>query len=71
MLGDPLLKMDGPAVFKLAVSVLDKVARSVLEKAGLTEADMRRIQREENERADKDRELAILKQQSTLPDWLD
>ena len=40
VLGDPLLKMDGPAVFKLAVSVLDKVARSVLEKAGRTEADI-------------------------------
>ena len=40
VLGDPLLKMDGPAVFKLAVSVLDKVARSVLIKAGRTEADI-------------------------------
>ena len=40
VLGDPLLKMDGPAVFKLAVSVLDKVARSVLDKAGRTEADI-------------------------------
>jgi 3-oxoacyl-[acyl-carrier-protein] synthase-3 len=40
VLGDPLLKMDGPAVFKLAVGVLDKVARSVLEKAGRTEADI-------------------------------
>lgn len=40
VLGDPLLKMDGPAVFKLAVNVLDKVARSVLEKAGRTEADI-------------------------------
>ncbi len=38
--GDPLLKMDGPAVFKLAVSVLDSVAREVLEKAGRTEADI-------------------------------
>jgi 3-oxoacyl-[acyl-carrier-protein] synthase-3 len=26
ILGDPLLKMDGPAVFKLAVGVLDSVA---------------------------------------------
>lgn len=34
VLGDPLLKMDGPAVFKLAVSVLDQVAREVLEAAG-------------------------------------
>ena len=40
MLGDPLLKMDGQAVFKLAVSVLDKAARSALEKAGLTDADI-------------------------------
>ena len=40
VLGDPLLKMDGPAVFKLAVGVLDSVAREVLEKAGRTEADI-------------------------------
>jgi 3-oxoacyl-[acyl-carrier-protein] synthase III len=40
VLGDPLLKMDGPAVFKLAVSVLEDVARSVLEKAQRTEADI-------------------------------
>lgn len=40
VLGDPLLKMDGQAVFKLAVSVLDKAARSALEKAGLTDADI-------------------------------
>ena len=40
VLGDPLLKMDGPAVFKLAVSVLDSVARSVLAKAARTEADI-------------------------------
>ena len=40
VLGDPLLKMDGPAVFKLAVSVLDGVARSVLAKAGRSEADI-------------------------------
>jgi len=40
VIGDPLLKMDGQAVFKLAVGVLDKVARSVLEKAGRTEADI-------------------------------
>src|SRR4029079_15264729 len=32
--GDPLLKMDGPAVFTLAVGVLEDVARSVLAKAG-------------------------------------
>ena len=40
VLGDPLLKMDGQAVFKLAVNVLDSVAREVLEKAGRTEADI-------------------------------
>jgi 3-oxoacyl-[acyl-carrier-protein] synthase-3 len=34
VLGDPVLKMDGPAVFKLAVGVLYDVAVSVLEKAG-------------------------------------
>ena len=38
--GDPLLKMDGPAVFKLAVTVLEDVARSVLAKAGRSEADI-------------------------------
>jgi 3-oxoacyl-[acyl-carrier-protein] synthase-3 len=40
VLGDPLLKMDGPAVFKLAVGVLEDVARSVLEKAGRSESDV-------------------------------
>ncbi len=40
VLGDPLLKMDGQAVFKLAVNVLDSVARAVLAKAGRTEADI-------------------------------
>ena len=40
VLGHPLLKMDGQSVFKLAVGVLDKVARSVLEKAGRTDADI-------------------------------
>jgi 3-oxoacyl-[acyl-carrier-protein] synthase-3 len=40
VLGDPLLKMDGQAVFKLAVGVLDKAARAVLTKAGKTEADI-------------------------------
>jgi 3-oxoacyl-[acyl-carrier-protein] synthase-3 len=39
-LGDPLLKMDGQAVFKLAVGVLEEAARAVLEKAGKTEADI-------------------------------
>ncbi len=40
ILGDPLLKMDGPAVFKLAVSVLEDVARSVLAKAERSAADI-------------------------------
>jgi 3-oxoacyl-[acyl-carrier-protein] synthase-3 len=40
VLGDPLLKMDGPGVFKLAVGVLEKVATSVLEKAGRAPADI-------------------------------
>ncbi len=40
VLGDPLLKMDGQAVFKLAVTVLESAARKVLEKAGRTEADI-------------------------------
>jgi 3-oxoacyl-[acyl-carrier-protein] synthase III len=40
ILGDPLLKMDGQAVFKLAVGVLEDVARSVLAKAEKTEADI-------------------------------
>jgi 3-oxoacyl-[acyl-carrier-protein] synthase III len=40
VLGDPLLKMDGPAVFKLAVSVLESVARAVLAKAGRSDGDI-------------------------------
>ncbi len=40
VLGDPLLKMNGPAVFKLAVGVLEDVARSVLAKAGRSESDI-------------------------------
>ena len=40
VLGDPLLKMDGQAVFKLAVGVLDSAARAVLAKAGRSEADL-------------------------------
>ena len=40
VLGDPLLKMDGQAVFKLAVGVLEKSARAVLAKAGKQEADI-------------------------------
>ncbi|MHB1123478.1 MAG: beta-ketoacyl-ACP synthase III [Ramlibacter sp.] len=40
VLGDPLLKMDGQAVFKLAVGVLESAARAALAKAGRTEADI-------------------------------
>jgi 3-oxoacyl-[acyl-carrier-protein] synthase III len=40
VLGDPFLKMDGQAVFKLAVTVLEEVARSVLAKAGRSEEDI-------------------------------
>lgn len=40
VLGDPLLKMDGQAVFKLAVGLLDQAARTTLAKAGKTEADI-------------------------------
>ena len=40
VLGDPLLKMDGPAVFKLAVGVLESAARTVLAKAGRQESDI-------------------------------
>jgi len=40
VLGDPLLKMDGQAVFKLAVGVLEQVARSVLARAERSEADI-------------------------------
>lgn len=38
--GDPLLKMDGQAVFKLAVGVLESAARAVLAKAGRSDADI-------------------------------
>ena len=38
--GKPLLQMDGQAVFKLAVGVLEECARAVLAKAGKTEADI-------------------------------
>ena len=38
--GSPLLTMDGQAVFKLAVGLLESAARNVLEKSGLTEADI-------------------------------
>jgi 3-oxoacyl-[acyl-carrier-protein] synthase III len=40
VLGDPLLKMDGQAVFKLAVGVLESAARATLTKANLTDADI-------------------------------
>ena len=40
ILGDPRLKMDGQAVFKLAVGLLESAARATLTKAGLTEADI-------------------------------
>lgn len=40
VLGAPLLKMDGQAVFKLAVGVLDEAARATLAKAGKTAADI-------------------------------
>ncbi len=40
VLGDPTLKMDGPAVFKLAVGVLESAARATLAKAGKTDADI-------------------------------
>jgi 3-oxoacyl-[acyl-carrier-protein] synthase-3 len=38
--GNPLLRMDGQAVFKLAVGVLEQAARAVLQKAEKTEADI-------------------------------
>jgi 3-oxoacyl-[acyl-carrier-protein] synthase-3 len=40
VLGDPLLKMDGQAVFKLAVSVLEDAARATLAKAGRKDSDI-------------------------------
>ncbi len=40
VLGDPVLKMDGQAVFKLAVGVLEQAAKAALAKAGKTEADI-------------------------------
>ncbi len=40
ILGDPMLKMDGQAVFKLAVGVLEETARASLAKAGRTAADI-------------------------------
>ncbi len=38
--GSPLLTMDGQAVFKLAVSLLDSTARATLDKAGLAASDV-------------------------------
>ena len=38
--GDPVLKMDGQAVFKLAVGLLESAACAALDKAGLTAADV-------------------------------
>jgi len=38
--GSAFIQMDGPAVFKLAVTVLDKVAQEVLSEAGVTAADL-------------------------------
>ncbi|MES2424853.1 MAG: beta-ketoacyl-ACP synthase III [Pseudomonadota bacterium] len=40
VIGDPLLKMDGQAVFKLAVGVLEDAARATLAKANLTATDI-------------------------------
>ena len=40
VLGDPVLKMDGQAVFKLAVGVLEETARTSLAKAGLQDSDI-------------------------------
>jgi 3-oxoacyl-[acyl-carrier-protein] synthase-3 len=40
VLGNPTVKMDGPAVFKLAVKVLEESARAVLAKAGRSDADI-------------------------------
>jgi 3-oxoacyl-[acyl-carrier-protein] synthase III len=38
--GSPFLQMDGQAVFKFAVRVLDEVARETVERCGLTTADV-------------------------------
>ncbi|MDP3519103.1 MAG: beta-ketoacyl-ACP synthase III [Hydrogenophaga sp.] len=40
VLGEPTLKMDGQAVFKLAVGVLEGAARATLAKAGLKDTDI-------------------------------
>src|SRR3546814_13780227 len=38
--GDPFLRMDGQAVFKQAVTVLDRSARDVCAEAGIKVADL-------------------------------
>ena len=38
--GNPLLQMDGQAVFKLAVGLLEKTARTTLEKAGMAQEEI-------------------------------
>ncbi|MEI8325370.1 MAG: beta-ketoacyl-ACP synthase III [Betaproteobacteria bacterium] len=40
VLGNPLLRMDGQAVFKLAVGVLEHTAHAVMAKAAITAADI-------------------------------
>ena len=40
VIGDPLLKMDGQAVFKLAVGLLETAAKAALVKAGMAEPDV-------------------------------
>ncbi len=40
VVGDPLLKMDGQAVFKLAIGVLEQAARTTLAKAGRSAEDI-------------------------------
>ena len=40
VLGDPVLKMDGKAVFKLAVAVLDEAAHAALAKVGKVASDI-------------------------------
>ncbi len=40
VLGDPFLRMDGQAVFKFAIRVLDEVAREVAAKAGMAPASV-------------------------------
>lgn len=40
VLGDPVIKMDGQAVFKLAVGLLEGAAKSVIEKAHMASSDI-------------------------------